>query len=74
MNGERPVSAMLRVDSENPGHTTVTVFAGRNPGARGHSGTLVFRTDEWNELIERGMTSGGTVVLEFDLIGDRNGR
>lgn len=47
-----PVTVTLRVDHQNPGHTWVTVFCGRNEGARGRAGQLVFRTDEWNELLE----------------------
>lgn len=46
----RPVTAHLREDGRNPGHARVSVFIGRQPGARGHSGQLVLRTDEWEEL------------------------
>lgn len=45
-----PVSVALREVSRNPGHTRVQVFVGRTPGSRGMSGTLVLRTDEWDEL------------------------
>lgn len=41
----------FRVDAANPGHVHLTVFIGRNPGARGHSGTLTLRTDELAELL-----------------------
>lgn len=46
----RPVTVMFREDGRNPGHARVSVFVGRQPGARGHSGQLVLRTDEWDEL------------------------
>ncbi len=49
---ERGVSVGWRVDEQNPGHTKVSVFIGRNPGARGHAGQLTIRTDEWEELAE----------------------
>ena len=42
-----PVSVGFRFNRMNPGHVTVSIFAGRNPGSRGHAGELVFRTDEW---------------------------
>ncbi len=42
----------FREDSRNPGHTQVSVFIGRNVGARGHAGVLTMRTDEWDELQE----------------------
>jgi len=48
-----PVTVAFRVDRQNPGHTFASVFIGRNVGARGHSGQLTIRTDEWNELVER---------------------
>ncbi len=54
----RPVTIALREDSRNPGHVTLSVFTGRNEGARGHSGTIVMRTDEWDELL----TSGSILV------------
>ena len=41
----------FRVDEANHGHVTLSVFIGRNPGARGHSGRLVLRTDELVELL-----------------------
>lgn len=40
----------LRCDHRNPGHTIVSVFVGRNEDARGPSGALRFRTDEFDEL------------------------
>lgn len=51
----RAVSAGVRVVGRNPEHVTVVVFAGRNPGARGNSGSLVFRADEWDELAGSGL-------------------
>jgi len=34
----------------NPGHCGVQLFIGRNEGARGNSGEITMRTDEWDEL------------------------
>lgn len=59
------VSVGYRVVERNPGHTTVSVFSGRQEGSRGHSGTLVFRTDEWDELP---CDSEGRVVLRLGRI------
>lgn len=69
MSDQRPVSAAMRVDSENREHTTVTVFAGRNPGARGHSGTLTFRTDELEDLGT--IDIEGRLVIAFEMIDNR---
>lgn len=66
----RVVTAAMRVDWENPGHTGVTVFVGRNPGARGHSGSLVFRSDELTEL--GGMDGEGRLVIPFEMIDNRS--
>lgn len=64
-----PVSCAVRLVSRNPGHVRVAVFAGRNEGARGHSGELVFRADEWMELVDRpGSIKGGRLVIEFDVL------
>lgn len=46
----RPLTVGLKVTNWSPGHTTASFFAGRNPDARGRSGELVFRNDEWDEL------------------------
>lgn len=46
-----PVRMALRVDDTNPGHTWVSVFVGRTPGARGYAGQLCLRTDEFCELM-----------------------
>ena len=61
-----PVTAAVRLDSANPGHAKVSVFVGRNEGARGHSGTLTFRTDEWAELGR--IDSDGRLVVTFDIL------
>ena len=46
----RQATVHLRVFDRNPGHTKAHVFVGRNPDARGNSGVLTFRTDEFDEL------------------------
>ena len=43
----------LREDSHTGGHTQVSVFIGRNENARGRSGTITIRNDEWDALQER---------------------
>lgn len=66
-----PVSTAIRVDEHGPGHTHVSVFAGRNEGARGHAGVLTFRTDEWDELVREGVGldgHSGKLVLVFDAL------
>jgi hypothetical protein len=63
-----PVTAGIRVDSQNPGHTTISVFVGRNPGARGHAGTLTLRTDEWHQLGT--LDADGRLIITFDGIED----
>ncbi len=40
----------LREDSCTGGHTQVSVFIGRNEGARGRSGVITVRNDEWVAL------------------------
>lgn len=63
------VTCGMRVDSSNEAHTMVSVFVGRNEGARGHSGNLVFRTDEWREICKRFIGAhgrSGKLVIEFD--------
>lgn len=71
MSGDRaPVKAAIRVDDRNPGHTTISVFIGRNEGARGHSGRLVVRTDELDEL---GVLDGGRLVIAFDVLAPLHG-
>ena len=47
----REPTVTFRVDHANAGHVTLTVFVGRNPGARGRAGQLVLRTDELVELL-----------------------
>lgn len=66
MRGD-PTTCGLRVDRQNEAHTHVSVFAGRNTDARGHAGVLVFRTDEWNELVILGVDRG-RLVLAFDVL------
>lgn len=50
---DESVSVGFRENTRNPGHVRVSVFVGRNEGARGHSGEIVIRTDEWDELVDR---------------------
>lgn len=45
------VTCLLRVDTTNPSHTWVSLFAGRNPDALGYAGSLCLRTDELAELL-----------------------
>lgn len=47
----RPVTVAIRVDECNPAHVYASLFVGRNRGARGHSGDVVFHTDELAELV-----------------------
>lgn len=47
----RRVTVGLRVDRRTGGHVEVSLFAGRNRHARGRSGGLVFRIDEWDEIV-----------------------
>lgn len=42
----------FRENSRNPGHCRISVFVGRKRGSRGHSGEIVLRTDEWDEIRE----------------------
>lgn len=46
----RVLAIGYRIDSINEGHVVLSIFIGRNPGARGHSGKLTLRTDEFREL------------------------
>lgn len=76
----RSVSIAFRENSRNPGHVRVSVFIGRNKGARGNSGEIVVRTDEWDELrhqithegvdvsilVNRGFLSDDEVLDEWD--------
>lgn len=65
----RPVTCAVRLVDRNPGHVRVAVWAGRNEGARGHAGELVFRADEWMELVDRpGSIKAGRLVIEFDVL------
>ena len=62
-----PVTCMLRVDEVNSAHVHLSMFVGRNDGARGHAGTLVLRTDEWNELLRFGMRDVEHVAINFEV-------
>ena len=53
----RPVTATARVVESTPGHVTVRVWVGRQPGSRGNAGSLTFRADEWAELAGGGLLS-----------------
>jgi hypothetical protein len=64
------VTAAMRVDSENPGHTIVSVLVGRNAGARGHAGTLTFRSDEMRDLGT--CDAEGRLVIPFEMIDNRS--
>lgn len=55
----RPVTATARVVESTPGHVTVRVWVGRQPGSRGNAGSLTFRADEWAELSGSGLLSIG---------------
>ena len=55
---ERPVLLGFRDVTEHPGHKCIQIFAGRNPGARGNAGTVVFRDDEWVEVREALLRAG----------------
>lgn len=45
-----PLTVGLRVDSRTGGHVQVSVFVGRNPGARGRAGVITLARDEWGEI------------------------
>jgi len=62
--GQSPVTAGVKVVDRNPGHVRLSVYSGRNPYARGHSGTLTVRTDEWPEFRARLELAG------FDITDD----
>jgi hypothetical protein len=66
------VSFVFRVIERNPRHTRVSVFAGTRAGSRGHSGVLVFRTEEWRALedILRGDKPPLDVVLQDATVGE----
>lgn len=72
MRHERPTTILLREDDRNPGHVRVTVWIGRNPGARGNSGTLTIRTDEWDELRDRLDDGNLDEVVEIELLAERS--
>jgi hypothetical protein len=45
------VSIMLRDEGLVGGHYRIGVFIGRTPGARGKSGQIIVREDEWREIV-----------------------
>ena len=49
---DRPNTVMFRIENWNEGHTTFSVFIGKNEGARGNCGKLTLRTDEFKELMQ----------------------
>ena len=59
-----PVTVRLREDIRNPGHVHLSVFVGRHDGSRGHSGQLVLRTDEWDELRAKIVNGDPCDILE----------
>ena len=62
-DGLHPVLPIgFREDTRNPGHVNVSVFIGRNDNARGRSGTLTIRTDEWDEICDRNRRIAGASV------------
>ena len=61
-----PVRAGIRTDTQNPGHTRLSVFVGRIEGSRGHAGVLTLRTDEMRELGH--VNADGKWVIEFDMM------
>ncbi len=60
-----PVTVAFREITRNPGHVEVSVFVGRNEGARGNSGLLTLRTDEWDELQEAIRNNNGRMHVDF---------
>lgn len=50
----RAPSIGYRVIDQNPGHTTLALFVGRTPGARGSAGQIIVRTDELEVLKSAG--------------------
>ena len=60
-----PVTVAFRETTRNPGHVRVSVFVGRNDGARGNSGELTLRTDEWDELQEAIRNNNGRMHVDI---------
>ena len=51
----------FREDEIVGGHTTVSVFVGKQIGQRGHAGTITLRNEEWDEIavtLRDGMLQG----------------
>lgn len=66
------LSYNFRVEHETPGHITVGVFAGKQPGSRGKCGTLTMEPQEWDELQEI-LVAGGrarATVVAFSRLGE----
>lgn len=57
------VTIAVREISRNPGHVYLSVWMGRDPGARGHCGDLVVRTDEWDDLRHNAQVGGNEFKL-----------
>lgn len=57
---DRPVTCTYSVVEQNPGHTRLSVYVGRTPGARGHAGVITLRTDEYEALRD-----GDRLVIEL---------
>ncbi len=58
------VTMGFRESDRNPGHVVIQVFAGRNVGARAQSGSLLFRTDEWDEAVRPSLLAAGWDELQ----------
>lgn len=56
----RPVMLGLRINERMGGHVHCSLFVGRTEGARGNSGKIVLRNDEYDELV----ASGAVDVIE----------
>jgi hypothetical protein len=62
------VSMLFRVVDRNPAHVRVRVWVGRNVGARGKAGELVFRADEWEEIRRTLLNAQGPAVVSVEEI------
>jgi hypothetical protein len=62
----RPVLLGFRLNDQNPGHVRVSLFAGRNEGERGNSGTVAFRTGEWPSVREALLRGGFEEMRPLD--------
>ncbi len=50
MSDERPVTVGWREDDRAGGYVQVSLFVGRNLGARARAGVIILRIDEWEEM------------------------